>query len=329
MSANTQATPPGPRAQRGGFDRWTKGPGNARGRIAQGVVVPETVPGFMLSPDTRVFNIGSCFARTVETALLSAGVQVTSVGRKTDIMEVQQNMRRGFLNMDTPVSIHQELEWAAGVAFPEASLLPYGDEWVDPFLSDRAPTGNLVSTRSRRARLKEYFARAFAADLVIVTLGMTEAWYDRKTKQALNGAPHPRAFVQDKARFGMKRLGYDEVLTTLKSACTIIRRQNPKAKILLTISPVPLEHTFAPEDIMVANMISKNTLHVAATAIATGSEGIDYFPAYEAVMLSDPARAWMPDRRSVAPEMVRAIVDTFMRRYGLALKEDTATAGTA
>lgn len=317
------------RPSRGAFDRWSQGSGNARGRLLRGLVVPESHVGFRFAPDAKVFAIGTGFARRIEAALLDTGVRVTSAGRKTDIMEVRSNLRLGILNQHNPVSIHQELEWAAGRSFPEEALLPLGDEWIDPFLGEQAPLAPLPAVRTRRAKLKDYFAKTFTADLVLVTLGFTETWFCRKTKLALNGPPSTRAFLADRDRFAMRRLGHEEMVAALKAIRETIKKQNPKANIVLMVSPVPLKRTFTGEDVIVANMVGKSALHSAAMTVAWAFKDVDYFPAYESVMCSDPARTWQPDRRTVQPGMVGLITDHFVRRYGLMISEHSKTAGTA
>jgi hypothetical protein len=314
---------------RSGFDRWSRGHGNARARLSTGLVVPESRIGFSLTPETRVFALGACFARRLEAALLDAGIRVTSVAPESSTMEIRTTLRHGLLNQDSPNAILQELEWASGKAFPIGALLPFGDEWVDPFLRDRAPTGNQAAVMARRNAIGAFTARAFKAEVVLIALGHTEVWYDGRTKQALNGPPHPRVYEADRDRFGIRRIDYEEVFATLRSICQLLKRRNARQRIVLTVSPVPMERTFSGEDIIVANMTAKTTLHAAATAIANTFNDVDYFPCFEAVMASDPARAWMSDRRNVTPELVSRLVAAFIDRYGLRLSRETRTEGTA
>lgn len=312
-----------------GLDRWSGGRQSARARIATGVVVPEIGTGFALTPETRVFAIGGEFARQLEAGLAAAGVQVSSVDRASQLVEVRTNPRHGLLNKLTPPAIQQELDWAAGQRFPEAALLPAGPDWVDPCLPDRAPAGPMPMIRGRRAALAEYFGRAFSSEVVLLDLDRVEAWYDRRTRLALHGTPNPRAYANDSARFAFKRVGVEEAIATLRGICTLLKRRNDAQKIVLTVSPVPVERTYTADDVIVANAISKSALHAAAVAVASSMSDVDYFPAYEAVTTSDPARAWAEDRRTVSAELVEAVVEAFMRRYRLSLAPSTRTAGTA
>ena len=85
-----------------------------------------------------------------------------------------------------------------------------------------------------------------------ITLGLIEAWFDRKTGCALIAPPF---FEQDATRldrFEFRSLDYDECLTLTQASVDLIRRHNPQAKFLITTSPVPLEMSFSGDDILIA-----------------------------------------------------------------------------
>lgn len=299
--------------------RWTKGRDSACDRISQGVTIPEYPPSFQISPNAKIFAIGSCFARNLERALLQTEAQITSAEPDSDLMELKTNLNLGLLNKYNPVSIHQELEWAAGTSnFPEQGFLELKGKYIDPYLRDQAPSGSLESVQARRHQLKHYFARAFEADLVILTLGLTETWFDRHTRLALTEAPSPRLRKQEPDRFGLKLLAYPECLAVLQSICTLLKRFGQQnVKVVVTVSPVALERTFAGQDVIIANMMSKSILRSAAGTLATHVDGVDYFPSYEAAMVSDPNLVWMTDRRNVTDWIVAQIISTFTQRYGI------------
>ncbi|MEL7039707.1 MAG: GSCFA domain-containing protein [Cyanobacteria bacterium J06592_8] len=304
------------------LNRWSKGKGSARDRIALGVTIPEWNPSFQIASDAKVFAIGSCFARNIEAELLHLGVKVTSADPKSELLELRTNLQVGLLNKYNPLSIHQELEWAAGLSvFPDNGLIELGEnsgKYVDPYLRDQARQGSLDILKARRKQLKDYFSQAFQADLVILTLGLTETWFDRVTRRALTEIPSPRLMKQYPNRFEFKILSYPECLAVLQSVCALLKKHGlPNLKIVVTVSPVALERTFSGQDVIVANMMSKSTLRSVAGTIAASIEGVDYFPSYEAAMVSDPALVWQPDRRNVTDFIVAQIIGEFTRRYGL------------
>src|SRR3546814_611699 len=58
---------------------------------------------------------------------------------------------------------------------------------------------------------------------------------------------------------------------------------NPRVKVVLTVSPVPLIATYEPEHVLCATTYSKSVLRVAATMLARGREWVDYYPSYEII----------------------------------------------
>lgn len=313
-------------------DRWAAGDGAASGRIGQRLVVPLGQQSFSAAQQDRFFAIGSCFARNVEERLELAGAIVTS--RDIQVRDLGNKSARegGVFNKYTPVSILQELKWAAGLeTYPAAALLPVGGEkYYDPYLSNKAGTGTIDELMARREEIKAYFAQAFEADVVILTLGLIEAWIDHETGLILNEAPQPRVLARNKDRFGFERLSLEQCEAALRDIHEILRNHGkPGQKILLTVSPVPLGRTFTADDIIIANTTSKSTLRVAAMRFVDQVDGLDYFPSYEAVLHSDPALSWQSDRLHVSDVVVGRIIETFLQRYGvseIAAEETSATA---
>ena len=301
------------------YNRWTKGKGCARERIESGIVVPEWAPSFQLPTDAKIFAIGSCFARNIEKALLQKGGNITSTEPKSEVLELRTNLLTGLLNKYNLISIHQELEWASGHSvFPENGFIELEGKYLDPSLRDQARKGSLELMRQRQEQLRQYFARAFEADLVIITLGLTETWFDRTTRIALAEVPSPRLLKQYGDRFACKILSYPECANVLQSIYRILRKYGqPDLKVVITVSPVPLQRTFSGQDVIVANMMSKSTLRSVAGAFAAATDGVDYFPSYEAVMVSAPDLVWMEDRRNVTDLMVERIMSEFVSRYKL------------
>ena len=86
-------------------------------------------------------------------------------------------------------------------------------------------------------------------------------------------------------------------------------------QVVVTVSPVPLTATFSQHDIVLANTLSKSTLRAAAAWWACAHENVHYFPSYEIVMNSQRDSAWYADGIHVRPELVRHIMETFLRTH--------------
>ena len=130
----------------------------------------------------------------------------------------------------------------------------------------------------RRRAVYDLFAQAFAADCVAITLGLTEAWRDRRTGLFVQKAPVSRELMRHLDDFEFVRLDFAACAGFLRDTIAAIRDLNPGVKFLITTSPVPMEKTFTDEDVIIANMTSKATLRAAAAAVIAETDGADYFP---------------------------------------------------
>ena len=305
--------------------RWVGEGDTAQGRLSRKVVIPFPQQSFMATPSDTFFIVGSCFARNIEEWLIESGVRVLST--EFDLMDLGATTARktGIFNKYTPQSILQEFQWASGEReFDERLILGVGSQFYDAQLRSNTGFGTLEQMLQRREQIREYFAQAFEADIIVITLGLTETWFDHEANAFLNATPDPKAMAANKERFSFHNLGAEECLSLLREMHGIIKRHGKEGqRVVITVSPVPLGRTFSGEDIIVANMTSKTTLRVAAKTFADETEGVDYFPSYEAVTLSDPELSWAKDRLHVSNYIVGRIITQFLERYGIIDAETT------
>lgn len=303
------------------YGQWKGNLNGAKERILKKVCVPMGRQSFKAKPDSTFFAIGSCFARNVEERLELAGAAVTS--RNINVRDLGAGTARegGIFNKYTPYSILQELQWASGEAdFPDDAFLALGaeGEYYDSQLRSKAGRGSLEALRARREEVKHYFSQAFDADIIVITLGLIEVWYDNVSGLYLNEAPNPRLLMRDKDRFSFKCMSVVECKKVINEIHALLKRHSKKSqRIVMTVSPVPLGRTFSNDDIIIANTTSKSTLRVAALEFINRRKGIDYFPSYEAVLHSHPDVAWQKDRLHVSDFIVGQIIQTFLYRYGV------------
>ena len=301
---------------------------SARDRILSQVVVPMGRRTFTPAPGSTFFAMGSCFARNVEERLELSGANVLS--RKMDVRDLGAVSGRalGMYNKYTPLSILQELQFASGERdFPQDGFLPTTEGlYYDAQLRTNSGEASLEDMIARRVEIRTAFAQAFQADVIILTLGLIEVWYDTKTDLYLNEMPPPRVIMNDPDRFTFGCLSIDDCRAALRDMHALLKRHSkPGQNIVITVSPVALGRTFSQHDVIIANTTSKCTLRVAAVEFAEEHEGVDYFPSYEAVTLSAPSLAWQDDRLHASDFIVGRIINTFLHRYGLI--DDAAAAG--
>ena len=150
------------------------------------------------------------------------------------------------------------------------------------------------------------------ADLFLITLGLTEVWQKTDNHRFVCANP---GYMKGGGWFDTRfRLStFEENHANLEKTVALIKEINPAARIVLTVSPVPLGGTFSSSDVLVANMESKSILRAAAGQICRTQEDAAYFPVYE--MCNAIGDIYTEDGRHVRPEIVRDIVDTFCHSY--------------
>lgn len=287
-----------------------------------GEVWPEVTPGFRLQAGQTVFTIGSCFARTIEDHLARLGCRTPMLDLVLPASEFN-GKPGGALNRFHPPAFRQTIEWAAAIHDRDGKVT-WADVELFAMQSDErgyieldTAVGVPVSQErfvERRQQIFDVVRTAFEADCLMMTPGLIEAWFDRRTGLYIHQAPITRAQRREGDRFCFRLLDYDECLADLLTTIDLVRARNPKVKVLVTTSPIPLHVTFTGQDIRIANTHSKAVLRAACGAIPLLRPEVDYFPSYESVVLTG-GKAWHGDRRHVAPGFVGKIMTRMLSLY--------------
>jgi len=270
---------------------------------------------------TPVFAMGSCFAREIEAELIKRGGNVVSVDDGVRIgafARISGKGEAGYFHRFTPQAMLLEFQRAFGEApgWEEDTLVfPMGNDYIDLnyFQTDDFSDKGREAALTRRAVATRLVRNAALADIVIVTLGLTESFVHKPTGWHANRVPSGY-LVRHKEEFAFHIASVEETLVALEEIRALIgRHRSTPFELVVTVSPVPLGTTFSNKDVIVANMDSKSTLRAAAAHFSGGHADVHYFPSYEMVVYTDPQLAWRPDRMHVQGQMVARIVDTFVR----------------
>jgi len=281
-------------------------------RLAQ----PAFSPSFKLARKAKIFTIGSCFARNIERHLGEY---------EFDLPTRQYFGRAEVINKYSPYSILQEVRWALKLdeaPAPDHRLVHIrDDDWVDLHLhTPPTPKSQCLYWITQSQKL---FSEIPNCPFFVITLGLVEVWYDRKTSSYIN---EPLNFVRHypdnlelqnefAERFVFRILSYDETFQATSEIFSLLRSVSPGCKAILTVSPVPLAGTFSGKDAMTANMYSKSVLRAVAGEICARFDFVDYFPSYESVMLSPIAEAWEDDGVHVKDAIVALNVSRMVSGY--------------
>ena len=220
-----------------------------------------------------------------------------------------------MLNEFNPGTIANRIERAFnGLAAPaETVVAHHKGGFVDLLLPGAA--GAPVSHErafQRRREIDDIYRELPHADVVVITLGLIEAWFDSQSDSFLNRVPPPHLIREEPDRYRLVILEVDDAYPLLESAFRLIVDRGKK--IVLTVSPVPFYATFSGEDVIVANAFSKAVLRVCAQRLAANLTGVDYFPGYE-IVTSGGLESFNKDNIHVRDRVVREITRLMLDSY--------------
>jgi hypothetical protein len=294
-------------------------PNTAAMRLKSGEYIKVGVsPKFQIKRSSRVFTIGSCFARNIERALLSQNIDVVT-GKFSLPPEAYMAKANpgGALNKYNTHSIESEILSAFDlVNYPNSGLIEADDGlWWDP-LSTMTKIADFETVSGVREKIRAVTQRLVDCDAVVITLGLNEVWVDRETGIYMNQMPPAPLMRKHKDRFAISLSGYEDNMATLERTISVIRsKAKDNLKIVFTVSPVPMGATLTPRDVIVANTYSKSMLRICSQALSNKYDFVDYFPSYEMVMNSPRDITWHDDLIHVRDEAVRFITSYFIEKY--------------
>ena len=286
-------------------------------------VWPCVSPSFRIQPGQTVFTIGSCFARNIEANLAALGCKVPMLDLRLPPEEFD-GMPNAAMNRFHPPAFRQCLEWTAAihdrggqVAWQDCAPMAFEVSEGEYFDLDMASAVPVSRARfvERRQHIYDIFSTAFAADCIMMTPGLIEAWRDLETGLCTHGPPYHKRMLAMPDRWRFEVLSYSQCLEDLLAAIDVVRARNPAVKVLVTTSPVPMSTTFSGRDIAIANSHSKAVLRAVCDAVITLRDHTDYFPSYEMVTLSNPTLVWKSDRLHVSHAFIAKIVGYMLDHY--------------
>jgi tetratricopeptide (TPR) repeat protein len=293
--------------------------GRKRGWRLEGIATIEPKPSFTFTPDDLIMTMGSCFAREIENALTRLGFDLPACGVEIPRDERVSSVANDILNKYTVQSMANEIEWAfspPNVADEDLFVTAGDGLWHDPHLVHTLKPASLERVAERRAMVLNTMRRLPECRVIVVTLGLAEAWFDQKLGVYLNSAPPQPAITAEPDRFRLDVLSYDDISKGIDRLLALFKRYGHREhKVLMTVSPVPFNATFTGKDALAANTYSKAVQRAAVEAAVERYDNVDYFPSYEIVTLTDRKTAFHLDNIHVNPEIVSEIMRRVVQAY--------------
>ena len=278
----------------------------------------------LVTKQDKVATAGSCFAQNIANALQASGFHyfVAEAGPQ-DLPEQERRSRNygvysaRYGNIYTTRQLLQLFDRAYGAFTPNIDVWTRPDgRYIDPFRPQIEPDGfdSPAAVHEERARHLASVRQMFEElDIFVFTLGLTETWLHKPDGAALPLAPGVAGGEFD-ANYEFRNMRASEVVADFLAFVDRLRSVNPAAKIIVTVSPVPLIATYVERHVLVSNCYSKAALRVACEEIAAARPDISYFPSYEIVM-ANAHRYFAEDQRSVTPAGVQNVMRVFFAHY--------------
>jgi GSCFA family/Polysaccharide biosynthesis enzyme WcbI len=296
-------------------------------KLPMGDVDPVVRSSFTLNRSDKVATAGSCFAQHISRTLQKKGFNyyIPEQGDSTFSSEEAQHKNYGvfsarFGNLYSARQLVQLFDRAYNLFAPiDSYWVQDNGRFVDPFRPQVEPEGfstkiDLDADRVKHfAAVREMFENL---DVMVFTLGLTEAWRNRIDGAVFPIAPGVTAGSMDLDRYEFVNFNVADVTLDMQTFIDKLLSVNPRAKMLLTVSPVPLIATYEKRHVLVSTTYSKSVLRAAAEEISNKNVMCDYFPSYEIITGNYNKGAYFEaDLRSVKPEGVEHVMGLFLKYY--------------
>jgi hypothetical protein len=245
-----------------------------------------------ITPDTQITAFGSCFANNISNWLARRNYHVLTrddAAKNAYVVSMGEGMVNSFV-------IRQQFEWA----------------WENKQFEGELWHGYKAETFGYDKNVQQLTKQIFdTTDVFILTFGLSEVWYDEPTGNVFWRTIPKDAYDPSRHKFRVSTV--EENRENIEAIYALIRKHRPDAKIIVTLSPIPLSATFRDNSCLSANSVSKSILRVAIDEVVRAHQDeqkLFYWPSYEIV--SDVFHLpYVEDRR----HMVRPALDFIMTEF--------------
>jgi hypothetical protein len=279
---------------------------------------------FVIGTGDRIATAGSCFAQHISRMLVREGFSYVVADRERPSPGVADEnfgiFSARFGNIYTVRQLLQLFRRAYGTFRPLDDIWTREDgRYVDPFRPRIEKDGfaSADDVRTDRAKHLSAVREMFeTCDVFVFTLGLTEGWVS-----TLDGAVYPLApgvagIGPEADAYAFENFSVDGMVADLSAFIEKLRMVNPGARVVLTVSPVPLVATYEKRHVLVSTTYSKSALRVVAEIVSNRLPDVAYFPSYE--IITGPQtryRFFSDDLREVTAEGVDSVMALFKKHF--------------
>lgn len=254
---------------------------------------PVVTTRFTIDTQDRVATAGSCFAQHISNRLSRIGFNYQLVESGEDLPPDRRHalnygvFSARYGNIYTSRQLLQLFQECMGQRAVHKDVWQRDDgRYVDALRPQIDPDGFATPEEVRRQR-GEHLAAVRTlfetCDVFVFTLGLTETWRSRNDGTVYPLAPGVSGGRYDAERHEFLNLNIHQVLADMQSFMNGLKSVNSNARMVLTVSPVPLIATYEDCNVLVATTYSKSVLRVAADILYRDNPWVEYFPSYEII----------------------------------------------
>jgi hypothetical protein len=288
---------------------------------------------FMFSATETFVAAGSCFAQHFVRELSARGGNVL-IGEQRHPL-ISEDTQHGcgvysarYGNIYTVRQLLELLQQALGVRNTIYEISRRSDNrWIDMLRPRAVPMGfssEWHAMADRNYHLKVVANLVKSMDILVYTLGLTESWVNKKHDFCYPIVPGAISGDFSPADHEFKNFNTSETIHDLQRVFDLILSFNPRAKFLLTVSPIGLVATAEPRNVVVSTTVSKSILRAAVDEVIQTRPEVDYFPSFEIVTSPySKSKYWANGMREVTRSGVEAVMDVFFHSRLPGLNQQT------
>lgn len=288
-----------------------------------------------ISHEMKVSTAGSCFAQHIARYLKKSGFCYFVAEQAHALVPPAVSERNNYgLFSARYGNIYTARQLLQLVRRCLKRFAPIDDVWtdkngatVDPFRPTTQP-GGYINAEEMKADRQQHLAavrRMFEMlDVFVFTLGLTECWISRRDGAAYPLCPGVDGGIFSNAEYQFYNQTVADVYCDLNEFMDLLHELNPRAQVILTVSPVPLAATAVHNaHVLPATTYSKSVLRVAAGMLETERSNVHYFPSFE-IVTSAASRGmyFAEDLRNVTEAGIQHVMRVFLKHATVATPVD-------
>ncbi len=236
------------------------------------------------SVESNIASIGTCFAEEISNHFKTNNQNIKYLCIEKNKFNFSANWGRVFTIKNLLQIITYSLE-----DFVPIHVEKYKNIFFDPLRE--YSVGRFDSKEAALLDIKKHrkFSRNVfkKSDLLIITIGQNEFWYDSEINLAWGISP-PLSVRKNQERFKPIEYTFNQNRNDLNKIIKKLKEFNPRLKIIFTVSPVAEYATFLNHNIVSQAFAGKCILRAVLHEIVPKNEDVFYFPSFEYVLTDNP-----------------------------------------